>query len=87
MVCPQVYRYDLEKYRNDLRKIVKEQVQATDLQLISPGILLKVGDYVASDTLLQQMVQENRKFGINGEVFFFYEGLKKRPTFFDQLYE
>ncbi|NRB52843.1 MAG: family 10 glycosylhydrolase [Saprospiraceae bacterium] len=87
MVCPQVYRYDLEKYRNELRKIVNEQVQATDLPLISPGILLKVGDYVASDTLLQQMVQENRKFGINGEVFFFYEGLKKRPTFFDQLYE
>lgn len=87
MVCPQVYRYDIEKYRNELRKIATEQIQADDISMIFPGMLLKVGDYVASDTLLRQMVQENRKLGITGEVFFFYEGLKKRPTFFDQLYD
>lgn len=87
MVCPQVYRYDMEKYRKEMQKIVEEQLTPSQLAHVFPGILLKVGDYVASDTLLQQMVQENRKLGIEGEVFFFYEGLKKRPNFFDQLYE
>lgn len=86
MVCPQIYRYDIQKYRHELQKIVTTQVDSSQLNLLAPGILLKVGDYVASDTLLQQMVAENRKYGIEGEVFFFYEGLRKRPTFFDQLY-
>lgn len=87
MVCPQVYRYDIEKYRREMQKIVEEQLSPSQLTKVFPGILLKVGDYVASDTLLQQMVQENRKLGIQGEVFFFYEGLKRRPGFFNQLYE
>lgn len=55
--------------------------------LIVPGILLKVGDYVATDTLLQQKITLNRQYGLEGEVFFFYEGLSKRKAFFDQLYQ
>ncbi len=86
MVCPQIYRYDIEKYKHELQKIVEEQISTTDLAKIFPGILLKVGDYVAQDSLLQQMIMENRKAGIQGEVFFFYEGIKKRASFFDQLY-
>lgn len=87
MVCPQVYRYDIDKYKGEMQKIVEDQLTSSELENVFPGILLKVGDYIASDTLLRQMVQENRKLGINGEVFFFYEGLKRRPNFFDQLYE
>lgn len=87
MVCPQVYRYDIEKYKNELHKIVKEQISSPDLPMVFPGILLKVGDYVASDSLLQQMLEENRSLGLEGEVFFFYEGIKKRPSFFEQLYQ
>ena len=87
MVCPQVYRYDIDKYKGEMQKIVEDQLTSSELEKVFPGILLKVGDYIASDTLLRQMVQENRKLGINGEVFFFYEGLKRRPNFFDQLYE
>lgn len=62
------------------------EMDSSQLKLLAPGILLKVGDYIASATLLQQMVAENRKYGIEGEVFFFYEGLKKRPSFFEKLY-
>jgi hypothetical protein len=41
-----------------------------------PGILIQVGDYrVAPDTLVS-MVQANRNLGFNGEVLFFYEGLR-----------
>lgn len=87
MVCPQIYRYDIEKYRNELQKMATEQLSPSELHRVFPGILLKVGDYVASDSLLQQMVEENRKVGMDGEVFFFYEGLKRRVSFFDQLYQ
>ena len=86
-ICPQVYRYDIEAYRSALDAIVQSQVAPEHHALLAPGILLKVGDYVATDTLLQQMVAHNRSLGIEGEVFFFYEGIKLRPAFFEQLYE
>ena len=81
-VCPQVYRYDFPAYQSALRTIVEEQVPPEQHHLLAPGILLKVGDYVASDTLLRKMVAANRAAGIEGEVFFFYEGIPLRPAFF-----
>jgi uncharacterized lipoprotein YddW (UPF0748 family) len=87
LVCPQIYRYDIDKYRLELHKIVSEQLPPDKLGTLSPGILLKVGDYVAADTFLAQMVQANREQGLAGEVFFFFEGLKLRPSFFEKLYE
>ncbi len=87
MVCPQVYRYNIEDYRKELKKIVEEQMPQEQLDLLAPGILLKVGDYLASDTLLQQMVEENRKYGIEGEVFFFYTGIQRKPEVFKKLYD
>ena len=86
MVCPQIYRYDLEKYKNELEKIVSSQVDSTDIDLLFPGILARVGEYYASDTLLQGMVHENRKYGIEGEVFFYYEALKRNTAFYENLY-
>jgi uncharacterized lipoprotein YddW (UPF0748 family) len=85
-ICPQVYRYNIKDYRSALDAIVNEQVAPENHGLLAPGILLKVGNYVASDTLLRQMVAHNRSHGLQGEVFFFYEGLKKREAFFEQLY-
>lgn len=85
-ICPQVYRYDIEAYRLALDAIVKEQVEPEHHHLLAPGILLKVGDYIASDTLIRQMVEHNRSHGLNGEVFFFYEGLKRQEAFFEELY-
>ena len=85
-VCPQIYRYDIEKYQLELNKIMTTQVDSAYHDIIFPGILLRVGDYYASDTLLRQNVAENRKWGIEGEVFFYYEGLKKRAGFFERVY-
>jgi len=83
-VCPQIYRYDFPAYEQALQEIVTNQVAPEDHHLMAPGILLKVGDYVASDTFLLQMVEANRAAGLDGEVFFFYEGIPLRSTFFDQ---
>ncbi len=85
-VLPQIYRYDISAYRGELQKIVQRQVVSSDLDKVFPGILLKVGSYVAEPALLEQMVAENRKYGIEGEVFFFYEGIKRRESFFEGLY-
>jgi hypothetical protein len=40
-------------------------------------MLLNVGDYVISEDFLLSSMQYNRTQGIRGEVFFFYEGLRK----------
>ncbi|TXB62051.1 glycoside hydrolase family 10 protein [Phaeodactylibacter luteus] len=85
-IIPQVYRYDFPAYKKALLDITQEQLAPEGKALLAPGILLKVGEYVAPDTLLQQMVGLNRQEGIQGEVFFFYEGLRERPAFFEQLY-
>lgn len=85
-ICPQVYRYNIKDYRSALDAIIDEQVAPEQRKILAPGILLKVGDYIASDTLLRQMVEHNRSHGLRGEVFFFYEGLKHQEAFFEQLY-
>ncbi len=81
-VCPQVYRYELERYEGELKKIVGDQIAPHNHSRLFPGILLRVGDYFASDSLLTQMIQANRTHGIQGEVFFYYEGMKKHNAYF-----
>lgn len=86
MVCPQVYRYQFERYQKEIA-LIKQQIGVEKLQtMIFPGILLRVGDYYAPLDFLEKMIGENRKNGVNGEVFFYYEGLKKYPDFFKKTY-
>ncbi len=42
---------------------------------LSPGMLIRAGNEVVPPTVIRQMVRYNREFGINGEVYFFYEGM------------
>jgi uncharacterized lipoprotein YddW (UPF0748 family) len=83
LVCPQVYRYDIDNYKSALNEIVKEQVSKENLFRIYPGILLKVGSYYASEEMIKEMIEVNRNAGLSGEVYFFYEGLKKYPEYFE----
>lgn len=85
-IIPQVYRYDIDAYQNALQAIVEQQIPQNQQNLLFPGVLLKVGDYVATDSLLAAIIASNRAYGIQGEVFFFYEGIRRRPDFFQQLY-
>lgn len=87
LVCPQLYRYEFKDYKFALEEILNGQIESKDLNKFYPGILLKVGDYYPSREYLREMIEENRKQNINGEVFFFYEGLKKYPDLIrDSLY-
>ncbi|RMG61715.1 MAG: hypothetical protein D6722_19295, partial [Bacteroidetes bacterium] len=85
-VCPQIYRYDIDRYIHELDKIVQAQVGPGLHHRLAPGILLKVGDYYASQGLLDSMIQANRARGIEGEVFFFYEGIRRHEAYFREAY-
>jgi hypothetical protein len=52
------------------------------LKKVYPGILTSLGDgYQASPEMMKQMISLNRKYGFEGEVFFYYETLNKVPSF------
>ena len=77
-VIPQVYRYNIEAYENTLKELdeIREELKNYDTPIL-PGVLLNVGSYVIDNEFLQQTIQMNREHGYQGEVFFFYEGLRK----------
>lgn len=86
LIIPQVYRYKIEDYRSALKEIVYNQISKNNLKKFYSGILLKVGSYQPDEKFLREMIEENRKYNINGEVFFFYEGIKKYSHLFKEIY-
>jgi uncharacterized lipoprotein YddW (UPF0748 family) len=77
-VHPQVYRRDLDRYRETL---TSQQPDTLDLSTdarsrMVPGVLMQVGDYRISAEDLVEVVAINRAQGFRGEIFFFYEGLR-----------
>ena len=87
LICPQVYRYELHEYEYAIKEIVNEQISDENRFRFYPGVLIKVGDYYPSEKYLRQMINLNRKYGINGEVFFFFEGMKRFPDYFFNEYK
>jgi uncharacterized lipoprotein YddW (UPF0748 family) len=87
LVIPQVYRYSLKEYSKSLEEIIKEQIPKDKFSSFYPGVLLKVGKYYPTKKYLREMIAENRKHNINGEVFFFYEGVKKFQSLFKEFYK
>ncbi|MCA0387986.1 MAG: family 10 glycosylhydrolase [Bacteroidetes bacterium] len=77
LLCPQVYRYKIEEYSSTLSEAYLTWLPKGYENIFFPGVLIKVGGYQPTDELFVQMIEENRKLGIQGEVFFFYEGIKK----------
>ena len=74
MICPQVYRKDSLRYEQTLKQSIS-YIIPEKRHLFFPGILIQVNDERPSKELFEFMLQSNRKEGINGEVYFFYEGL------------
>ena len=85
-INPQIYRYDHNSYEYELNKIMNEQVAESNHHKVVPGILLQVDQYNPTEGLLDSMIESNRKLGVNGEVYFFYEGVKKFKTYFQKKY-
>ncbi|MEM9328511.1 MAG: family 10 glycosylhydrolase [Bacteroidota bacterium] len=81
-LLPQVYRYDFDNYQKTLQNNVLHFLTEQQQERLFPGILLRVGDYYAEPELLRQCIELNRSLGIDGESFFYYEGIEKRKEFF-----
>jgi len=79
LLHPQVFRRDVNVYESTLDAQSPGRVGWDEDQLrgFYPGVLLKVGGFVATPEDIKAMVQANRERGYNGEVFFFYEGLRE----------
>ena len=87
LIIPQVYRYDFDSYKKEMDKILDEQLGDFNKKGFYPGILLQVNDYNPNEELLDQFIEYNRSKGIKGEVFFFYEGIKKYKEYFKNKYQ
>jgi uncharacterized lipoprotein YddW (UPF0748 family) len=77
IVHPQLYRRDVGAYRALLDQQLGLNWDPNEIVGFYPGVLLKVGGYVATPEDMVAVVEANRERGVNGEVFFFYEGLRE----------
>ncbi|MCI0513263.1 family 10 glycosylhydrolase [candidate division KSB1 bacterium] len=79
LVIPQNYRYYLDEYQLAVTASSPDSLNLTPAQAtrIFPGMLINIGKYVIPSHLLILEIQHNRAQGFAGEVFFFYEGLRK----------
>ncbi|GBU08668.1 hypothetical protein AwDysgo_19990 [Bacteroidales bacterium] len=84
-VIPQVYRYNIENYTTTLNAQVSNLSQEQKSKFFA-GVLLQVNGKNPSQGFLDSMIVANRKAGIDGEAFFFYEGLKQFPEYFTKEY-
>lgn len=77
LIHPQLYRRDFGSYKSLIDKVVNEPFMAENLSKLSPGILIKLGGYRISAEDLIRKIEYNRSVGIQGEILFFYEGLRE----------
>jgi len=84
MVHPQLYpaQRTAEQYLQRLKETVGPEPGSTGGYIrpehrhkLAPGMLIRAGNEVVSPATVRQMVAFNRDYGINGEVYFFYEGM------------
>lgn len=80
VVIPQHYRHTFAEYRDVLysQRYDALKLEASEMNRIYPGLLLSVGDYLMAEDYILKAVRLNRKEGIQGEVYFFYEGLRRQ---------
>ena len=76
IIHPQIYRRDFNSYKSIIDRLAKQQFTDNKRVKLAPGILMKLGSYNISPDYLSQVIEYNRTLGIQGEVFFFYEGLR-----------
>ncbi|TDO97002.1 glycoside hydrolase family 10 protein [Flavobacterium sp. 245] len=84
-VIPQIYRKTIESYTNTLEAQVSF-LKGDQKKKFFSGVLLQVSGINPSPEFLKEMIDANRKAGVNGESFFFYEGLKAFPDYFTKEY-
>ncbi|MFO7873367.1 MAG: family 10 glycosylhydrolase [Bacteroidales bacterium] len=85
LIVPQVYRKDSLFYQRTLASNL-EYILPEKRHLMYPGVLIRVDDWQPSKDFFRFKLEENRRKGIDGEVFFFYEGLDKYTDILNEFY-
>ncbi len=86
VVMPQVYRYNYEAYSKTLDALITQTMPQYEGRVF-PGVLTSLGDgYRIDEALLDSCIRYNRSKGIKGEVFFYFEGLRQSPDFYQNKY-
>ncbi|MBW4567133.1 MAG: family 10 glycosylhydrolase [Tolypothrix carrinoi HA7290-LM1] len=75
LIHPQLYTQGLDAYKGFVDNVV-DRFQQKNLSKISPGILIRSGNYQITPDTLWESIRHNRRSGIRGEILFFFEGLK-----------
>ena len=77
---PQNYRYEIERYATTLDEVVAAWRGARGHERVrmAPGILVKAGPRYNGPAYVREALRLHRAAGLDGEVFFFYEGLFAR---------
>jgi uncharacterized lipoprotein YddW (UPF0748 family) len=74
-IHPQLYRRRLSEYRTLVDDLVY-RVGKDKLDILSPGILARIGNFQVDSATLWKCISYNRSSGINGEALFFFESLR-----------
>jgi uncharacterized lipoprotein YddW (UPF0748 family) len=79
LIHPQVYRREVSEYASflDTQRADEAGWDRDKILGFYPGVLMNVGDYRMTPEELKEVILTNRRHGIHGEVFFFYEGLRE----------
>ncbi|WP_020402493.1 glycoside hydrolase family 10 protein [Gracilimonas tropica] len=77
LLIPQAYRWDIESYKNTIDGMIDNYQTSTGHEKVKivPGIIIKAGDRYNGFEYVREAVKHNREKGLDGEVYFFYEGL------------
>ncbi|MBD2338877.1 family 10 glycosylhydrolase [Calothrix sp. FACHB-156] len=76
LIHPQIYDKELKLYQTNIDKVVSQQFTQQKLPQLIPAILLKKSTYKITPEYLDAAIKTNRCLGLQGEVLFFYEGLR-----------
>ncbi len=77
---PQNYRYEIARYATTLDEVVAAWRGARGHERVrmAPGVLIKAGPRYNGPAYVREALRLHRAHGLDGEAFFFYEGLFAR---------
>jgi uncharacterized lipoprotein YddW (UPF0748 family) len=88
MISPQLYRRDSQGL-GVYRGLLEDQLNLVGRQHLNsfyPGILSFLGGYRPDPEYLVNVIAENRRQGVTGEVHFFYNAVVASPAVFQSIY-
>ncbi len=80
LLHPQLYRTSFTHYKPEIDKIKSSFPNSAQRNKFSPGIAFRANNVNLTTSDIVKSVQLNRRSGLGGQVFFFYEGIAKNDN-------